>query len=51
MTQWSLPAVPLVDGATRWQTFRYVIMPYMRGQILIVLFIRSMDVCKTFDIV
>jgi ABC-type sugar transport system permease subunit len=41
----------LVDGASKWQTFFHVIVPHMRGQILIVLLIRSMDVFKTFDIV
>ncbi len=51
----SIPEEPreaaLVDGATRWQAFRHVVMPYMRAQIMIVLLIRSMDVFKTFDIV
>jgi multiple sugar transport system permease protein len=41
----------LVDGASRWQSFIHVVVPHMRGQILIVLLIRSMDVFKTFDIV
>jgi multiple sugar transport system permease protein len=41
----------LVDGANRWQMFRHIVMPLMRGQIVIVLLIRSMDVFKTFDIV
>jgi multiple sugar transport system permease protein len=40
-----------VDGASRFQTFRYVLLPLMKGQILIVLLIRSMDVFKTFDFV
>jgi len=51
----SVPEEPkeaaLVDGATRWQSFIHVVVPHMRGQILIVLLIRSMDVFKTFDIV
>lgn len=41
----------LVDGATNFQTFRYIILPLMAHQILIVLLIRCMDVFKTFDIV
>ncbi len=51
----SIPEEPkeaaLVDGASKWQMFRHIIMPLMKGQILIVLLIRSMDVFKTFDIV
>jgi len=51
----SIPDEPkeaaLVDGATNFQTFRYVMLPLMAHQILIVLLIRSMDVFKTFDIV
>ncbi len=41
----------LVDGASKWQMFRHIILPLMKGQIVIVLLIRSMDVFKTFDIV
>lgn len=41
----------LVDGANKMQMFRHIVLPLMRGQILIVLLIRSMDVFKTFDIV
>jgi multiple sugar transport system permease protein len=41
----------LVDGANKMQMFRNIVLPLMRGQILIVLLIRSMDVFKTFDIV
>ena len=51
----SIPAEPIeaavVDGATRWQTFKYIVMPLMRSQIVVVLLIRSMDVVKTFDTV
>ena len=51
----SIPAEPkeaaLVDGANKWQMFRYITLPLMRNQIMIVLLIRSMDVFKTFDIV
>ena len=41
----------MVDGASHWQSFIRVILPYLRGQIMVVLLIRSMDVVKTFDIV
>ncbi len=51
----SVPQEPveaaLADGATNWQIFRHVTLPLMKGQILIVLLIRGMDVFKTFDIV
>ena len=51
----SIPNEPkeaaLVDGATKWQMFTKITLPLMRGQVLIVLLIRSMDVFKTFDIV
>jgi multiple sugar transport system permease protein len=51
----SIPSEPMeaarVDGASKWQTLAKITLPLMRGQILIVLLIRSMDVFKTFDIV
>jgi multiple sugar transport system permease protein len=51
----SVPREPLeaalVDGASSWQRFTRVVLPLMRGQVLIVLLIRSMDVFKTFDTV
>jgi multiple sugar transport system permease protein len=51
----SIPHEPLeaalVDGANRWQRLIRVVLPLMKGQILVVLLIRSMDVFKTFDIV
>jgi multiple sugar transport system permease protein len=51
----SVPREPLeaalVDGANSWQRFTRVVLPLMRGQVLIVLLIRSMDVFKTFDTV
>lgn len=51
----SVPEEPieaaLTDGASNWQIFRHVTLPLMKGQIMIVLLIRGMDVFKTFDIV
>jgi len=51
----SVPHEPLeaalVDGANRWQRLTRVVLPLMKGQILVVLLIRSMDVFKTFDTV
>ncbi len=49
----SLPKDPyeasLVDGANRWQTFRYITLPLLRPVILTTLFIRIMDTFRVFD--
>jgi len=49
----SLPKDPyeasLVDGANRWQTFRYITLPLLRPVILTTLFIRLMDTFRIFD--
>ncbi|MCX6090822.1 MAG: sugar ABC transporter permease [Candidatus Atribacteria bacterium] len=49
----SLPKQPfeaaLVDGATRWQTFRYISLPLLRPVIMTTLFIRIMDTFRIFD--
>jgi multiple sugar transport system permease protein len=39
----------LVDGANRWQVFRYVTIPLMRPVILTTVFIRIMDALRTVD--
>jgi multiple sugar transport system permease protein len=39
----------LVDGSTRWQTFRYVTLPLLRPAILIALLLRTMDLLRVFD--
>jgi len=41
----------LVDGASSWQTLRYVILPLLRPIILIALVLRTMDALKMFDVV
>jgi multiple sugar transport system permease protein len=38
-----------IDGATRWQTFRYVTYPLIKPAIGIALLIRSMDLLRFFD--
>lgn len=38
-----------VDGASRWQTFLYILLPQMRYVILVVVLIRSLDLLKLFD--
>ncbi len=51
----SLPAEPYeasrVDGANRWQQFRYITIPLLRPVILVVLIFRSIDCLKVFAIV
>jgi len=49
-----LPAEPFesarVDGASRWQTLRFVTLPMLRSLALTAFLIRLMDATKTFDI-
>ena len=49
-----LPTEPFesarVDGASRWQTLRYITMPMLRSLALTAFLIRLMDATKTFDI-
>ncbi|WOD13580.1 carbohydrate ABC transporter permease [Paraburkholderia kirstenboschensis] len=51
----ALPKDPIeaskVDGCTRWQTFRYVTLPYLMPFIYIAMTIRSLDVGRAYDIV
>ncbi|MBE0479144.1 sugar ABC transporter permease [Candidatus Aerophobetes bacterium] len=51
----SLPQEPfeaaLVDGASSWQTFRYVTLPLLSPAMLVVLLIRMIDSFKTFDLI
>ena len=39
----------LVDGASRWQTFRHVILPLLRYVILVAILLRLIDILKIFD--
>lgn len=39
----------LIDGSTRWQTFRYVTLPLLKPAILIALLLRTMDLLRVFD--
>ena len=49
----SLPLSPfeaaLIDGASRWQLFRYVTLPLLRPTVAVALIFRTMDSLKTFD--
>ena len=50
-----LPTEPFeaaaIDGASRWQSFRYVMLPMLRPTIMVALLFRSIDCLKTFDII
>jgi multiple sugar transport system permease protein len=39
----------LIDGSSRWQTFRHVTLPLLKPAILIVLLLRTMDLLRVFD--
>lgn len=51
----ALPQEPfeaaLVDGASAWQSFRYITLPFLAPTMLVALLIRLMDAFKTFDLV
>lgn len=39
-----------MDGMSRWQEFREITLPLLRGPILVALIIRSMDALRTFEL-
>lgn len=39
----------LIDGSTKWQTFRYITLPLLKPAILIALLLRTMDLLRVFD--
>jgi len=51
----AIPKEPIdaskVDGCNAWQTFRYIVLPYLMPFIYIALTIRSLDVGRAYDIV
>jgi len=51
----TLPREPyeaaLVDGASRWQSFRFITLPMMFPLILTALVLRLMDVLRIFDVI
>jgi multiple sugar transport system permease protein len=51
----NLPQSPLeaalIDGASAWQTLRYIILPMLAPIILIILLIRGIDAAKMFDLI
>ncbi len=40
-----------IDGATRWQIFKFIQLPLLRPMIILALLFRTIDASKTFDIV
>jgi multiple sugar transport system permease protein len=51
----SLPVEPYeaarMDGATAWQTFRFLTLPLLKGVIGVVLLVRAIDILKTFGMI
>ncbi len=51
----ALPQEPfeaaVIDGASAWQSFRYITLPFLAPTMLVALLIRLMDAFKTFDLV
>jgi multiple sugar transport system permease protein len=49
----ALPREPMeaaiVDGASKWQLFRYITLPMLKRTLMVILIFRIMDVLKTFD--
>jgi multiple sugar transport system permease protein len=41
----------LVDGANAWNRFRYVILPYLAGPLIVALVLRTIEAFKVFDII
>lgn len=39
-----------IDGMNRWQEFREITLPLLKGSILVALIIRSMDALRTFEL-
>jgi multiple sugar transport system permease protein len=44
-------AAAFVDGANAWARFRFVMLPYLAGPLLIALVLRTIEAFKVFDIV
>lgn len=40
-----------LDGASYWQRFRHITLPFLRGSIAVALLIRMIDAFKAFDII
>lgn len=47
----SLVEAAMMDGASRWQTFRHVLLPMLKPAFLVVLVIRTVEAFRVFDII
>jgi ABC-type sugar transport system permease subunit len=48
---WTLYEAAAVDGASRWQIFRYVVLPLLRPALLVAVILRSLQAFKVFDMI
>ncbi|MHB8731027.1 MAG: carbohydrate ABC transporter permease [bacterium] len=50
-----LPAEPLeaavIDGASRWQQFWFIVLPLLRPTLVVAMLFRAIDALKTFDVI
>ncbi|MEK1890779.1 MAG: sugar ABC transporter permease [Phyllobacterium sp.] len=46
-----ITAAAMVDGAGAWSRFRFVIMPYLAGPLMVALVLRTIEAFKVFDII
>jgi len=44
-------AASMVDGAGAWSRFRFVILPYLAGPLMVALVLRTIEAFKVFDII
>ena len=44
-------AAAIVDGANAWARFRYVILPYLAGPLMVAMVLRTIEAFKVFDII
>jgi multiple sugar transport system permease protein len=50
LPRWPFEAVA-IDGASKWQTFRYVTLPLIRPVVIAAAAFRAIDALKTFDLI
>ncbi|HET7412133.1 MAG TPA: sugar ABC transporter permease [Pararhizobium sp.] len=46
-----IKAAAVVDGAGAWARFRFVLMPYLAGPLMVALVLRTIEAFKVFDII
>jgi len=46
-----ITAAAMVDGAGAWSRFRFVILPYLAGPLMVALVLRTIEAFKVFDII